>query len=275
MACRAPGIRRRTQAGGVAAVRAGPGGLALARRELAGAGPESGVGGGRQQPMTRHASVRGTRLGIEAIHDGVVELTGAEFRGVLEVSGTARPFEDDARLEGVLAGYAAFLNGLSYPVQILVRASPVDLTRYIAALEERGRHLPDGQLADLAHDHALFVQGLARQRTLLERRFYVIVPTESTPRTSWLARFQPVHAAATEEPRRDAARRQLTFRCDDVARQLGRCGLAVRRLDDIELAELYLACWSPERARAQRFRQQLDEYTTLAVRTAAPAEREG
>ena len=223
----------------------------------------------------RRASVQGTRLGIEAIQDGVVELAGGEYRAVLEVSGTARPFEDDARLEGLLAGFAAFLNGLSYPVQILVRASPVDLTRYIAALEERGRHLLDGQLADLAHDHALFVQGLARQRTLLEHRFYVIVPTESTPRTSWLARFQPAHAAATEEPRRDAARRQLTFRCDDVARQLGRCGLAVRRLADLELAQLYLACWSPERARAQRFRQQLDDYTTLAVRAARGSEPAG
>ena len=33
---------------------------------------------------------------------------------------------------------------------------------------------------------------------------------------------------------------------------------------------LGLSCWSPERARAQRFRQQLDDYTTLAVRAAQP-----
>lgn len=224
--------------------------------------------------MTRHASVQSTRLGIEAIHDGVVELTGAEFRAVLEVNGTARPFEDDARLEGVLAGYAAFLNGLSYPVHILVRASPVDLTRYVAALEERGRQLLDGQLADLAHDHAAFVQGLARKRTLLQRRFYVVVPAESAPRAAFLGRFGRQTRTTTLEPRREAAQRQLTFRCDDVARQLGRCGLSVRRLDDIELAELYLACWSPERARAQRFRQRLDDYTTLAVRTAAAVEAE-
>ena len=45
---------------------------------------------------------------------------------------------------------------------------------------------------------------------------------------------------------------------------------AARRVKaDLELAQLYLACWSPERARAQRFRQQLDDYTTLAVRASA------
>jgi hypothetical protein len=54
-----------------------------------------------------------------------------------------------------------------------------------------------------------------------------------------------------------------------LSRQLARCGLLARRLGDLELAQLYLECWSPERARAQRFRQQLDDYTTLAVRAAS------
>ncbi len=222
--------------------------------------------------LTRHASVQATRLGIDAIEDGVVALPGGEYRAVLEVSGTASPLEDDAREEGLMAGFATFLNALSYPVQILVRATPVDLSRYVTGLEERGRQMAEGQLAALAHDHAAFVQGLARQRTLLERRFYVVVPAEGPHRAGW-AGLVPGGASArqAEEPRREAARRQLTFRCDDLSRQLGRCALTVRRLADLELAQLYLACWSPERARAQRFRQQLDDYTTLAVRAAQSA----
>jgi hypothetical protein len=216
----------------------------------------------------KHASVQTARLGIEAIQDGVVALCGGEYRAVLEVSGTASPVEDDARQEALLAGFATFLNALSFPVQILVRSSPVDLTRYAAGLEERGRQTLDGQLAVLAQDHAAFVQGLARQRTLLERRFYVVVPAESAGRAGWKSLLPRVGRAVEQEPRREAARHQLTFRCDDLARQLSRCGLAIRRLADLELAQLYLACWSPERARAQRFRQQLDDYTTLAVRAA-------
>jgi hypothetical protein len=213
----------------------------------------------------KRASVQSTRLAIRSIQDGVVSLADAEYRAILEVNGTARPFEDEKRLAVLLAGFAMFLNGLSYPVQILVRASPVDLSRYLAALEERGRTDLDGQLADLAHDHAAFIQKLARQRTLLERRFYVVVPAENAARSSWMSRLRR-GPFAEDEPRREAARRQLTFRCEDVSHQLARCGLAARRLGDLELAQLYLACWSPERARAQRFRQQLDDYTTLAVR---------
>jgi hypothetical protein len=214
----------------------------------------------------KHASVQSTRLGIQAIEADVIELTGGEYRAVLEVTGTPRPFEDEVRLEALMAGYGTFLNGLSYPIQILVRASPVDLTQYLSTVEERGRRFHGSRLAELAHDHAAFVQGLARQRTLLERRFYVVVPAEATRRTSWITRLTGDRTTTEEESHREAAARQLIFRCEEVARQLGRCGLAARRLPDLELAQLYLACWSPERARAQRFRQQLDDYTTLAVR---------
>jgi hypothetical protein len=220
----------------------------------------------------RPASVQTVRLGIEAIQDGVVELSGGEYRAVLEVGGTASPFDDDVRQEALLAGFGVFLNALNFPIQILVRASPVDLSRYVAGVEERGRQLLDGQLAALANDHASFVQGLARQRLLLERRFYVVVPAETVARVGWSTRLAGgLGRGADTEPRRAAARHQLTFRCDDLARQLARCGLVVRRLADLELAQLYLACWSPERARAQRFRQQLDDYTTLAVQVAADA----
>src|SRR5690349_19177927 len=95
----------------------------------------------------KQASVQTARLGVEAIRMDVIELTGGEYRAVVEVGGTARPFEDEVRLEGLLAGFATFLNGLSYPLQILVRATPVDLSRYLMTLEERGRELVDGQLA--------------------------------------------------------------------------------------------------------------------------------
>jgi hypothetical protein len=215
----------------------------------------------------KSASVQTARLGIESIHDGVVSLTASDCRAVLEVSGTASPFDDDVRQEAMQAAFTGFLNALSYPIQILVRANPVDISRYVAAVEERARQISDRQLVALAQDHVAFVQGLARQRTLLERRFYVVVPAESVTHATWRGWW---HSGAArirdDEPRREAASRQLAFRCDEVIRQLGRCGLTARRLTDLELAQLYLACWSPERARAQRFRQQLDDYTTLSVR---------
>src|SRR5207237_7281874 len=106
---------------------------------------------------------------------------------------------------------------------------------------------------------------LAHQRTLLERRFYVVVPAEPGKRPRW-SLLRRAAAVSQQSAEVEAAQRQLTYRCEEVAYQLARCGLQARRLLDLELAQLYLACWSPERGRAQRFRQQLDDYLTLTVR---------
>jgi len=211
------------------------------------------------------AAVQSVQLNLESIEHDVVRLIGGEHRAILEVSGGANLLESEQRQEAILAGFAAFLNALTFPIQIVVRSAPVDLTRYVAVLEERARQTLPGALTGLAHDHAAFVQSLARQRTLVERRFFIVVPAEAPSRASWSGFFKrraSLQAAADTE----AAECQLVLRSHDVAIQLQRCGLTVRRLPDLELAHLFLACWSPERARAQRFRQRLDDYSTLALR---------
>jgi hypothetical protein len=212
--------------------------------------------------------VQSARLGLAAIENGVVRLADGEHRAVLEVSGGARLIDADQRQAAVLAGFSACLNALNFPIQIVVRAAPVDLVRYVATLEEQARQALPGTLASLAHDHAAFVQSLARQRTLLDRRFYVVVPAEPAKRSRWSA-WLPAGTPPGKSAAAEAAHRQLVYRCAELDRQLGRCGLHVRRLSDIELAHLYLACWAPERGRVQRFRQRLDAYTSLAVRASA------
>ncbi len=211
------------------------------------------------------ASVQTLRLGLGAIEHDVMRLSGGAYRAVLEVNSGTSLLHIDQRQEAILAGFGAFLNALSFPVQIVVRSAPVDLVRYVTVLEERARQSSTGALASLAHDHAAFIQSLARQRTLLERRFYVVVPAESAHRARW-PRWSGPWAAQTASADAEAAERQLAHRCDEVAHQLARCDLHVRRLSDLELAQLFLACWSPERGRVQRFRQRLDDYTSLAVR---------
>ena len=213
------------------------------------------------------ASVQTARLGLEAIEHDVARLTGGEYRAVLEISGGASMVNLDQRRETMLAGFGAFLNALSFPVQIVVRSAPVDLVRYVSNMEDRARQSASGVLASLAHDHAAFVQSLARQRTLVERRYYIVVPAEPTRAARWSS-WPKSRSRTTRIAEAEAAERQLIQRCTEVEHQLARCDLHVRRLSDIELAQLFLICWSPERGRAQRFRQRLDDFGALAVRAA-------
>jgi len=218
--------------------------------------------------MSRLPSVQTGHIGVEAIEDDLVRLASGQCRAVLEVGSVNFGLQGEVDQEATIASFAAFLNSLSFPVQVLVRALPIDVDGYMGDLERRALALPEG-LAELARDHVAYLRRLARSRTLLERRFYLVVPAQDeTPRPrGWpFARRAPTVEAG-------AARKQLTFRCEEVERQLGRIGLPVRRLTSVELAQLFYACWCPELARLQRVRRELADYTALVVQASGQAPR--
>ena len=221
--------------------------------------------------MSRRAGVQTAYLRLESIEDAVITLESGHRRAVLEVEGIPFDHQGSAEQESALAGYAAFLNSLTFPVQILVRAVPADLGAYLDRLERQASHETGSELAALARDHAGFVRRLQRQRTLLERRCYVIVPGEEGTRTGWRSWWWwpfPIGRAQDRGRGQAVAREQLALRCAAIVRELGRCGLEVRRLQDTELAQLCYACWCPDLSRSQRLRRDLADYTDLVVSAA-------
>jgi hypothetical protein len=145
-------------------------------------------------------------------------------------------------------------------------------------VQARTGALPEG-LRSIAADYLAFLPGLAHQRTLLERRCYVVLPDlrSDIPAVSVWRRLRrlslrlPIRAGKSKalEDQIDAVpaavARRLQARSDLVARQLGRSGLLTRRLDSRQIAELLHRCWSPELARVQRLREELGAYTSLVV----------
>src|SRR3984893_5657864 len=126
-----------------------------------------------------NASVQ-VRLDLTAIRGGVAYFGSGErteYCAVMEVFGSQQSLAklDHTKQEALLAGYAQFLNSLTFSFQLLVHVEPVDLSWYVARVEERARALSPALVA-IARDHVTFVQGLVRQRTLLERRIYVVAP---------------------------------------------------------------------------------------------------
>src|SRR5919106_4893496 len=115
-------------------------------------------------------------LPIEDIVEDVICLRGGDYRAVLEVQSINFALKSETEQEGIIAGYKAFLNALSYPLQVVVRILPTDVEAYLDGLRQRPRARGDETLRRLALDHESFVRRLAREGSLLERRFYVVIP---------------------------------------------------------------------------------------------------
>ena len=97
----------------------------------------------------RTASVQ-ELLPLEDIVDGVLCLRSGDHRAVLEVQSINFALKSEGEQEAIIAGYRAFLNALSYPVQVVVRILLSDVEPYLASLRERPGGRADEALRRLA-----------------------------------------------------------------------------------------------------------------------------
>jgi hypothetical protein len=161
---------------------------------------------------------------------------------------------------GALAGYRAVVDGLDHALHVVVRAVPFDAMTYAARFESRSVALP-ATLAALADEHARWARRELEARRLLSRRAYVVVPADRTtaPRAlpapalprrvrQWLRRQPEID----QELDVVQAAQVLNERCARLSGALGAAGVGTRRLDDLELARLYRACWGAQRQRGDR-----------------------
>lgn len=191
-----------------------------------------------------HGSVQ-EMLPLEEIVQGVLCLRGGEYRAVLQTQSVNFALKTEAEQEAVMAAYRAFLNSLSHPVQMLVRVLPTNIEPYLKTFRANvTTYANSDPIRRLALDHELFVRRLARERTLLERRFYLVVPSgngvaEQHPGIHWPWRRR---TRQRDEQQLAVAAAQLDARCHELAQGLTSFGITSRRLKSEELAELWTAC---------------------------------
>ena len=211
------------------------------------------------------ASIQETTLDVVWIRDGVVCFGGraAEhcYRAVLTTEGPPEAFAVEAdRVQPALDAFASFLNGLAYPIQVLVRALPIDLASYARRLEDRAVDLPPG-LAASARADALWARQTGPDLGLLDRRAFLVLPAEALPdgdliRRLGSARIRFGHWFGTASgPGEVTARQVLDARCAEAIDMLAGAGIWAHRLDDPDLVRLFHSCWS--RGQSARFDQDL------------------
>jgi hypothetical protein len=216
------------------------------------------------RPARPPASAQESTLDLLWIQDGVAAFAGGRgtsplYRAVLALEGPPHtPRALAAAESGTLGGYRAVLDRLDHAVQVVVRALPVDTTAYAARWETRAALLP-APLAALAREHAGWARRELAGLGLLVRHAYMVVPAEEPPTAHSPAqslrerlRRAPVSTLAVER-----ARAVLAERCTRLVSGLGAAGVRAARLDDLDLARLYRACWSPSMPHADRFDRDL------------------
>src|SRR5436190_1235797 len=178
--------------------------------------------------------------------------TARDFIGVLEVSGLNYPLKSEAEQRRINDLFQVILASLTHPLQVLMRVMPFDLEGYLATCGlgngEQGLGRP---WHNLVASYAAFLRARARTRTLMQRRFYVIVPAGQTVHEETTTLWHHMRRSPRSK-KNDAAfaqaHQQLELRCAELTRQLSAIGLAVRRLNQRECLDLEYSCLSQQKA---------------------------
>jgi hypothetical protein len=180
------------------------------------------------------------RLPVSHIDAGGVLDLGADGAAVVCAASTVNlglrtPVEQDA-----LAGaYGGWLNSLTGPVQILVRADQLDLHPMIAELELAAADLPDPGLEEAALDHARFLRELAADSDLLRRQILLVIREPLPPALG--------HRTGAGPALRAAARTRTGQRAAETTAALSAAGIAVTVLDGPAAAAVLAAAADPGR----------------------------
>lgn len=118
-----------------------------------------------------------TMLSISEIRNDTIIMKDGGLRAILRINGINLDLKNGDEQQIVLEQYKKFLNGLEYPIQILVRNTFLDLSNYLNYIRGNVDPIENPVLKQQGEAYYRFLQNIDMQQGLIfNKEFYIIVP---------------------------------------------------------------------------------------------------
>lgn len=196
----------------------------------------------KQKKPQKHAGSTQKFIEIQDILDDVVLLQNGNACLIIEVQATnfALLSQDEQGVK--ISAYAALLNSLSFPVQILVRNKPVDITSYLKLLEQEVGRARNEKVAMQIGLYRDFIAEIVKVNTVLDKKFYIIIP------------YSPLEKGAGQAIKGTADAKDiqqgLHAKSDTLLAQFARLSLNAHVLDKEALVKLFYEIYNQDLGQA-------------------------
>jgi len=191
-------------------------------------------------------------IDVMEIRDDLVVMKDGTVRAVLMVSSINFALKSSEEQEAIVQAYITFLNGLEYPLQIVIQSRRMNIDDYIMRLREQERKTQNELLKAQITDYRDFVTELVEMGDIMQKRFFVVLPYDplSNKRRGFWSRLSqaisPIASAKLNKTQWEDRQIQLSRRAELLGGQLESMGLTVVRLDTQGLIELYYDVYNPD-----------------------------
>jgi type IV secretory pathway VirB4 component len=205
---------------------------------------------------------------IDEIRGNIVIMKDKSLKQIVMVGGVNFALKSELEQNIITQGYQTFLNGIDFPLQIVLHSRKVNIDHYIQGLLARKDSEDSPLLKNQIDEYAEFIKGFVQKNAIMEKTFLVVVPfyplgagLGGAKKTA--TRFLPFlggekkeaksattdakaknDAEAAQDFKENAA--QLNQRTGQVMSGLAGIGLEVTVLENDALIELFYNFYNPQ-----------------------------
>jgi hypothetical protein len=217
------------------------------------------------------APIRGTTqqfIDIESIRDDLVILKDGSASLILETSAVNFGLLSEREQDALIYAFAAFLNSLSFPIQVLITSRKMDITSYLELINQQIKKQSSEKIKDQTRKYYQFIQSIVQENEVLEKRFFIVVPF-----TALELGIKSGLAGIGKTPKKlpypinyivKRAQTALFPKRDHVTRQLSRMGLSGQQLTTDQLIELFYTLFNLQASEQEKVIGG-DQYTQAIV----------
>lgn len=184
---------------------------------------------------------------IESIENNIMLYSDGSCSLVISASAVNFGLLSESEQDAIISSYAGLLNSLSFPIELLIRTQHKDVTAYLRLLEEQERKQTNPKLAKSIHDYRLFVAATVKEKDVLDKKFFIVIPFSSLELGASASVFFGNKKRGLPYQKQyifEKALAALNPKRDHVVRLLNRLGLQAHQLNNEQLARLMFVTYN-------------------------------
>jgi hypothetical protein len=186
---------------------------------------------------------------INAIDNDIVMYVDGSCCAVITATAVNFGLLSEKEQDAIMYAYAGLLNSLSFPIEILIRTQHKDVTAYLRLLEEQERKQKNPKLGKSIHDYRLFVAATVKEKDVLDKNFYIVLPFSSLELGASANVLFGNKTRGLPYKKSYIFERALTIlnpKRDHLIRLLNKIGLQARQLTNEQLVKLFFTTYNAE-----------------------------
>ncbi|HVZ59076.1 MAG TPA: hypothetical protein VG935_04975 [Patescibacteria group bacterium] len=173
------------------------------------------------------------------IIDNIVLFENGNACLVIEITASNFALLSKREQDAKIYAYAALLNSLTFPIQIIIRNKRVDISSYIKDMDEAEKNTKNEQLAHHIRLYREFVREMIKVNVVLNKTFYVVIPYTSLEAGLSGVKQSLSKDLLQKEAFFQAAQKALLGKAASVNQQLMKLAVTSKLLNKEELIALY------------------------------------